>query len=705
VRSRGVVTYLLGGAAYGALAWCAYGVVEQAFCFLLSIVHGLHAVHGIAEWHVVAALAGAYLIGGGVLGAGAGLALALADRCASGRERSPSADRLRAAAVAAFALTFAAHLAFAHPFGKAEGLSLALALGIAAVVFASLRSEPFMSAYGGAANPWAASLILLGGASIGRGFLAGMSTAARLLGAAAFIAVVAGTAAALSRLARRRAVGSDRFVSLRAVAALGFGVVLVGVLGIVATESPALGSAAARMPETHGPNLILVTMDTVRADHLSAFGYGQQTTPFLDSFARRATTFTNAFATSDQTLTTHASIFTGLYGSWHGAYPSATGFPRGRPLGAAHPTLAQLLAGQGYRTVEIVANYAYLGAAFGLDRGFEECDVLIPSTIADAFYVRERLLPWMGRLLSWPDLYVRCGRARQVERDAVAVLRGEASKGSPFFLFVNYMDAHVPYIPPAPFDDEFPGRSARLGPGDYPRMRAEVMSGKRSITPEERRHFESQYDGAIRSIDGALRNLVETLVKLGLYENSMIVICSDHGEAFGERGLVQHGVSVYQNQIHIPLIIKFPGQHEPRMEAAPVSEVDLMPTILAALGLPVPLGLPGEDLRSATLEQPRTLFSESFYLRGFGHRFERTERAAIRWPMELVVSTTGTREMFDLARDPDEKHDLFRQDEAQAVSLLGAVEDWIRTIPAVPEQRRRLDEDTLRRLRALGYVN
>jgi arylsulfatase A-like enzyme len=236
-------------------------------------------------------------------------------------------------------------------------------------------------------------------------------------------------------------------------------------------------------------------------------------------------------------------------------------------------------------------------------------------------------------------------------------------------------------------------------------MRAEVMTGRRGITLEERRHFVSQYDGAIRYMDGELKRLVDGLVELDLYEGSMIVICGDHGEAFGDRDLVQHGVSVYQDQVRVPLIIKFPGQHDPRTVAAPVSQIDVLPTILTALGLGAAHDLPGRDLAAGAFEQPRTLFAESFYLRGFGARFDRIERAALEWPMKLVVSTTGTRELYDLSADPRELHDLFRPDDPRGQRLLGALAAWIRAVPPSGSEGRPLDEDTLRRLRALGYAN
>ena len=696
--------YILGGAAYGALAWCAYGLVEQAFCFLLPMFHGLRAVNGPSEWRVEAALAGAYLIVGAILGAVAGLALAFADRRVGKKPPALSADRLRAAAVATLAGAFALHASLVRPFGKADALSLALGVGVAVVLVACVWSERLTAAVGGAANPWAASLVLLGGASTGRVLLAGTSTGLQLAGASGVVLLVTGTAVAASRLARRFGFPRDRFLPAGSVVALGVAALLVGSLGIIATRMPSRETPRNSVSRDR-PNLILVTMDTVRADHLSVYGYGERTTPFLEEFARRATVYTNAFATSNQTLTTHASIFTGVYGSWHGAYPVASGFPNGRPLGTANPTLAQDLMGWGYQTMAVVANYAYLGPDFGLDRGFGQCDVQVPSTLADAFYLRTSVLRWLGHVTSWADLYVRCVRAGQVNQDIFAFLRGRAPNGPPFFLLANYMDAHVPYIPPPPFDTLFPGRSAHLGPGDYPSMRAEVMRGERAITSEERRHFMSQYDGGIRYIDSELKRLMERLEELGLFENSMIVICGDHGEAFGEHGLVQHGVSVYQDQVHIPLIIKFPGQHAPRTVIDPVSEVDLLPTILSALGLEVPHGLVGVDLRHNADEAPRTIFSESFYLRGFGTRFDRTERAAVRWPMKLVVSTAGKRELYNLASDPDETHNLFRENDPRAQDLLARLTEWVGAIPPLANEAPPLDLDTLRRLKALGYAN
>ncbi|NIO20031.1 MAG: sulfatase-like hydrolase/transferase, partial [Candidatus Aenigmarchaeota archaeon] len=167
----------------------------------------------------------------------------------------------------------------------------------------------------------------------------------------------------------------------------------------------------------------------------------------------------------------------------------------------------------------------------------------------------------------------------------------------PFFLFINYMDAHWPYIPPRPFDKLYPGKIKRFTTERYGSLINVVLQQKRKMTKQEYSHLLSQYDGAITYIDFHIAKLTERLKKLGKYQNSIIIITSDHGEAFGERDLIGHGVSVYQDQIHIPLIIKYPNSREKAIVNKLVSLVDLMPTLLTVLDYEIPARNQGQSLK------------------------------------------------------------------------------------------------------------
>jgi arylsulfatase A-like enzyme len=369
------------------------------------------------------------------------------------------------------------------------------------------------------------------------------------------------------------------------------------------------------------------------------------------------------------------------------------------------PTLAAALASQGYRTMAVVANYGYLGPGFGLDRGFGVWEVRRHAIANDRAFLRTGVLKLMGGPWSSPELDVTFARAQAINDAALPLLREAAQEARPFFLFVNYMDAHEPYVPPAPFDAAFPGRDPGFHHDDYLTLQGEVMAGARVISPAERAHLVSQYDGAIRYVDAQVSALAARLKELGVWDRTMFVVTSDHGEAFGRRGLVGHGTSVYQDQVHVPLVIKYPGRSEPARMVRPVSLVDVLPTVLAAAGLQAPKEVQGSPLESLDESAAHPVFSESFAHSGYRGRFERIERTLVGAGMKLIVSTRGTREMYDLPADPAEAHDVFRSEDPRAQALLAAIEGWIQAIPRTAPELPKLDRETVRRLRALGYLN
>jgi arylsulfatase A-like enzyme len=278
-----------------------------------------------------------------------------------------------------------------------------------------------------------------------------------------------------------------------------------------------------------------------------------------------------------------------------------------------------------------------------------------------------------------------------------------ARRGSPFFVFVNFMDAHAPYAPPPPFRDLFPGRrpgtsSAKL----TDRLVEDMKRGRLHVPPAERSHLVSQYDGGIAYIDSCLEDLLETLRRQGVYENTLVIITSDHGESFGERGLVDHGNALYQNEIRVPLIVKYPGQREKAVRTEVVSLTDLFPTILAVVGVERHANVHGQDLRLAARRSDPPVFSEAF-----PPRLGRIERTIVVGSLKLIVSRDGKRQLYDLSRDPDETRNLFSGGRAPRLGqgLQDALDRWATTLPRPPGQRpATLDEETLRRLRSLGYL-
>src|SRR6185295_15803032 len=218
----------------------------------------------------------------------------------------------------------------------------------------------------------------------------------------------------------------------------------------------------------------------------------------------------------------------------------------------------------------------------------------------------------------------------------------------------------------------------------------------------------SQYDGGIAYLDAQIGDLTNWLKQRNLYDNTLIVITSDHGDAFGEKGLVLHGNSVYQNLVHVALMIKFPKNAQTGVIADPVSLVDVAPTILTAVGLPVEKKMQGRNLLHADTTEKRTLFTESFpcpvphppecALSGC------TSRGALSWPYKLVTSSAGKRELYDVSKDPDETHDLAPAQDSTASGIGSELKTWVKTMPARPKQQLQLDGDAVQRLKSLGYV-
>jgi arylsulfatase A-like enzyme len=449
-------------------------------------------------------------------------------------------------------------------------------------------------------------------------------------------------------------------------------------------------------------------MDTVRADHLSVYGYERKTTPELEKFAKIATLYRRATSAGDITLTTHASIFTGLYGRQHGAHRSNQ-VPAGRPLARSFVTLAETLLAERYWTLAVVANRGYVSPHFGFDQGFLHFDTRGPVPFlarTPPYYlrrgVRAALMPFAPAAAF--DQVTRT--ADDINDEAVALLDRARARGGPFFLFVNYTDTHNPYLPPAPYDTLFPGKDESWTSSDYEKLLWAVMRrGHRTISERERNHITSQYDGAIAYEESRIAALLQRLRELGLYEDTLVIVTSDHGEALGERSLLNHGVSVYQDQVFVPLIIKYPGQTEGAVVDAWTSSIDLLPTVLDALALPAPPGLPGESLLRISPDADRTVVAESFPA-GAESNFDRTEWALFQGRHKLIRTTNGRRELYDLERDASESANLYDHGDTTTLRLDARLDEWLAATEARGDSSTvELDAEMRERLRALGYID
>ena len=354
----------------------------------------------------------------------------------------------------------------------------------------------------------------------------------------------------------------------------------------------------------------------------------------------------------------------------------------------------------------MVANAAYLGARWGFDQGFDVFDARRPPP-----FVPELPRPLLaaafgaGLRAARPDLADAEGEAYRpaeaIRREAVSLLDRAARQERPTLLFVNFMDPHWPYDPPAPFDTRYPGRLPE--PPGIEAFRAARLQ-RRPFDARERQHLVSQYDGEIAYADQELGRLFDHLRRLGWWERSLVIVTSDHGEAFGEHGLFSHGVSVHQHQVHVPLLIKRPGQRSGEVSDRWVGSVDLLPTVLDFAGLPLPDGLAGVSLRH---EPPpdRFVLAESHpdpVLFRAHPRFRRSQHALFAGDAKLVSDTPGGRRLYDLVRDPAEQRDRLASD-PRAAAMERQLEAWLEGRAASPGAPVTLDDDERARLRALGY--
>jgi arylsulfatase A-like enzyme len=451
------------------------------------------------------------------------------------------------------------------------------------------------------------------------------------------------------------------------------------------------------------PNVILITLDTVRADHLSLLGYERDTTPNLKRLGQEATVYTNAISAGNMTLSSHASIFTSLYPSWHQAH-FENGYDQARPLDAKYPVLAGMLAAKGFDTIGIVSNYLYLSHGFGMDRGFTYHDSAGPPLMLTKSYVlRNKVRDFLAHFLEpWQyDAIFR--RAEDINRAALAVLDEENAQHHKFFLFLNYMDAHGPYLPPERFATLYPGRDPRMTARHYGTMERQVLSGKRALLDRERNHMISQYDGGIAYMDSCLGQLLDELKKRDLYDNTLLIITSDHGETFGERAMVGHGLSVYQNEVRVPLILKYPHSTVGEVITDPVSLLDLMPTILDVLGYGVPKGIQGHTLVDRAKHD---VVSESFmhpFVSKWNPRYLEAEQAIYSGSMKFIESSSGNKELFDLSQDPNELHNLLPGGSEPALEAR-LVEFMQAAARGNKFQQPQVGSKTLEMLKSLGYL-
>jgi arylsulfatase A-like enzyme len=428
-----------------------------------------------------------------------------------------------------------------------------------------------------------------------------------------------------------------------------------------------------------GPNVLVLLVDTLRADRLGVYGATPSPSPALDRFAARGLVFDLAVGQASWTMPAVASIFTGLHPRSHGAVTSAADEGRGHEgSGTLLPdsvvTIAETAQEAGVTTVGISTNII-VGRASNLAQGFETF-LELPFDKKTRDFVRAAVVN--RRFLEW---------VRREPR-----LR--------FFAYLHYMEPHAPYAPPA-----------SLGPAPPPGIRADLAAGwvqKFALAVNERRvappdpavleHLRKLYEGDIRSWDDAFGELVKQLEADGILDRTIVVVTADHGEEFLEHGNLTHGGHLYEETVHIPLVVVGPGIPAGRRTDM-AQGLDLLPTIASILGAPAPAGLAGRDLLAT--QTAGDVVSE--IVGGFGDDAKGSTVAlrTARWKLIRRPDGGGT-ELYDLANDPGERTNLAATSEETAA--LGArLDRWAASAP--PPPRATGTDPTLRaKLRQLGYV-
>ncbi len=381
-----------------------------------------------------------------------------------------------------------------------------------------------------------------------------------------------------------------------------------------------LACTSPRSRATSAPAVVIVSIDTLRPDHLGCYGYRRPTSPRIDAFRGEAVLLRDVIASAPSTLASHASMFTSLRVQHHGASVAAQS-----ALRPGIVTLAELLQRAGFATASFNGG-GELHRVWGLDRGF---GVYESATESYAAEIGEDTLEG------------------QVQR-AAAWLEGVGPR--PFFLFLHTYEVHHPYTP-AP--ERLRGLEGAYS-GTLPdrisiRLLEKINSGRRTLGPGDLAHIVAAYDAEIASADAGFGVLLDLLRRLGRYDSSIVVLTSDHGEAFGERGKVGwHGDTLYDEQIRIPLIVKLPGGQLAGKTVEPqVREIDLAPSLLSQLGLPVPPQLSGTPIDFAGGAPDHPPWSVAT-IDG------RPQGAAVR--TERWKWYEGR--LYDLAHDPGERHDV-----------------------------------------------
>lgn len=440
------------------------------------------------------------------------------------------------------------------------------------------------------------------------------------------------------------------------------GVLIVGVVFAAA----ACGRLA---EETRPPNILLISIDALRADHLSCYGYDRMTSPVLDELASRGTRFSRAFVNTHGTPPSHTTLLSSLYQETHRVdLDGGISHQNDHRIPEEVVLVQEILQREGWRTVAVTGG-GYMSAEFGFARGFD-------------------------------DFFDRAHGADEEAEKLLEVLGRQTGEQRPIFALFHTYEVHSPYAPPAGFEQLFGEYSGEIEPTNDALI---AIQGKASkvLKKSDFDYLEALYDGGIRYTDRILGDLFSALEKIDFLDNAVVIITADHGEEFGEHGGVLHGGKLYEELLHVPLIFFGTGVEQGVVDPRLVSLVDVAPTILAAAGLPIPERMEGRDLLgdpSPAAWQEQRIFAQ------YG-----SQLYCVRTPRwKLIYRPAGERVLlFDLRHDSSERRNLVQKNPETAAKLLAELEAWRRTrrrLDLTLRPQNELSVDKVEELRALGYA-
>jgi arylsulfatase A-like enzyme/Flp pilus assembly protein TadD len=393
-------------------------------------------------------------------------------------------------------------------------------------------------------------------------------------------------------------------------------------------------------------HIVLISIDTCRADYLGCYGYDRPTTPNIDKLSKQAILFENVISPVPVTLPAHCSILTGTIPAYHGVHNNSD-----YKLGESNLTLAEILGENGFATGAVISAFV-LDSQFGLDQGFDSYNDHFEEPVRNLLYFSER-------------------RGAEASRFAAEWL--EKHKDEKFFLFLHYFDPHIKYNPPEPFASEF---------------------------------ADNLYAGEIAYTDYCIGRVIEKLKELGLYDSTLVIVTGDHGEMLGEHGEETHTYFIYQSAIKVPLIFKLPSQTEPKKIGHLVGLIDITPTVCSLLGAESPPHVQGKDLspyfaQRQVVSEERYLYCESLT----PTRYDASPLLGVVTNQFKCIRTTRS-ELYDIVDDPAETKNFIDQQPNRARILQDRLEQILEQTARKDSSSSKieLDEQALKRLESLGYM-